>query len=347
MCIVRPKTISAGSIILTLLLTACYGSLHLRKPDALRAIEIPDGFPDITFPEDNNFTPERWALGKKLFYEKALSSDSSISCGSCHRSSLAFSDSVALSPGANKTPGNQNVPTLANVAYQPYYTRMGGVSTLEKQVLVPIQEHNEFNFNILEIAKRLNMSIFYQELSKKAYNRELDYYVITRALANFERSLISGHSKYDLYTRTKNKRDLSNSELNGMELFFSERTNCAVCHSGFNFTNYHFENNGLYEIYKNIGRKRLTEKEEDLEKFKVPTLRNIALTAPYMHDGSLKNLEDVIEHYNAGGKRNARKSPLIKPLNLTETEKKDLLAFLRCLTDYRFTTDPRFKEHVN
>jgi cytochrome c peroxidase len=321
-------------------LTACLNSSFFSTSDSLKAIEIPKGFPKIDFPEDNAFSEERWALGKKLFYDTALSLDSTISCGSCHQTALAFSDSVALSTGVNKSLGTQNAPTLTNIAYHPYYTRLGGVSTLEKQILVPIQEHNEFNFNILEIAKRLQTNKTYQKLSKKAYNRELDYYVITRSIANFERSFISGHSKYDQY-KNGNKQ-LTESEMRGMTLFFSNKTNCYKCHEGFNFTNYAFENNGLYETYKDIGRKRLTEKEEDLEKFKVPTLRNIELTAPYMHDGSIKTLDEVIEHYNTGGKPNKQKSKLITPLNLNESEKKDLMAFLKTLTDKKFCNNKKF-----
>lgn len=336
--------ISAGSfVIAALTLTTCHSSAGFYRNKSLSSISVPAGFPEIVYPEDNSFSPERWALGKALFYDTSLSLDSSISCGSCHQPALAFSDSIALSSGVKKSAGTQNAPTLCNVAYHPYYTRLGGVSTLEKQVLVPIQEHNEFNFNILEIAKRLQTNSKYQYMSKKAYNRELDYYVITRALANFERSFLSGKSKYDHYLQTNNPKYLTASEVRGMNLFFSEKSNCSACHSGFNFTNYQFENNGLYEVYTNIGRKRLTEKEEDLEKFKVPTLRNIALTAPYMHDGSIKTLTAVVEHYNTGGKANSQKSALIKPLNLTITEKTDLIAFLNTLSDFEFITNPKFK----
>lgn len=336
--------IAASFVFAALILTTCHGSANLHKSKSLNAITIPDGFPEIIFPEDNAFSPERWALGKELFYDNSLSLDSSISCSSCHQPGLAFSDSLALSHGVKNSAGTQNAPTLCNVAYHPYYTRLGGVSTLEKQVLVPIQEHNEFNFNILEIASRLKTNTKYQAMSKKAYNRELDYYVITRALANFERSLLSGKSKYDRYKQNNNARFLTESELRGMNLFFSDRSNCSTCHGGFNFTNYKFENNGLYEIYENIGRKRLTEKEEDLEKFKVPTLRNIALTAPYMHDGSVQTLSAVVEHYNSGGKINPHKNALIKPLSLTATEKVDLIAFLNTLSDFEFTTNPKFKK---
>lgn len=325
----------------TIAFTACFNGSLFTNSKSLKAIEIPKGFPKIDFPEDNTFSIERWTLGKKLFYDNSLSLDSSINCGSCHQVALAFSDSLALSVGVNKLLGTQNAPTLANVAYHPYYTRLGGVSTLEKQILVPIQEHNEFNFNIIEIAKRLQTNKTYQALSKKAYNRDFDYYVITRAIANFERSFISGNSKYDSY-KNENK-PITESEKRGMSLFFSDKTNCSKCHEGFNFTNYAFENNGLYENYTDIGRKRLTEKDEDLEKFKVPTLRNIALTAPYMHNGSIKTLEEVINHYNSGGKINKQKSKLIKPLNLTESEKIDLIAFLKTLTDTEFTKNSKFK----
>ena len=339
----RPRKLVFYFVLTTFTLTACLSNSVFFQSSSLKAIEIPEGFPEIKFPDDNGFTPERWLLGKNLFYDKLLSLDSSISCASCHKPNLAFSDGVALSLGVKKLIGTQNAPTLTNVAYQPYYTRLGGVSTLEKQILVPIQEHNEFNFNIIEIAKRLKSNANYQTQSKKAYNRDLDYYVITRAIANFERSLISGNSKYDNYKNTNSIKLLNKSETNGMNLFFSDRTNCSKCHEGFNFTNYTFENNGLYEKYNDIGRKRLTEKDEDLEKFKVPTLRNIAITSPYMHDGSIKTLQDVVNHYNSGGKNNAQKSNLIKPLNLSENEKNDIIAFLETLTDKEFIKNTKLK----
>lgn len=306
-----------------------------------KLMEIPTGFPDIEFPEDNEFTEARWTLGKALFYDNRLSLDSSISCASCHKVELAFSDDVAFSKGVANADGTRNAPTLANVAYHPYFTREGGVATLEMQVLVPIQEHNEFDFNIIEIGKRLENDSIYQRMSREAYNRPFDYYVITRAIANFERSLVSGNSVWD--KKQRGETTLNSDALKGENLFFSNRTNCSACHGGFNFTNYQFENNGLYTNYSDMGRKRLTSSDADFAKFKVPTLRNIALTAPYMHDGSVVSLTDVIEHYNTGGKENTQKSSLVKPLNLTEKEKKYLLAFLESLTDENFIKNPNFK----
>jgi cytochrome c peroxidase len=329
------------SFFLVLVIACSFNETLFRKGNVL-GHERPEGFPVVDYPADNTFTKERWLLGKKLFYDKSFSVDYSTSCASCHQLPLAFSDRVAFSKGAENKDGTRNAPTLANVAYHPYYIRDGGVPTLEMQILVPIQEHNEFNFNILEIAKRLQNNPDYKALSKKAYGRELDFYVITRAIANFERTLISGESKYDHFKSGKKKAKFNESETRGMALFFSEKTNCSTCHSGFNFTNYKFENNGLHEHYNDIGRKRLTLDDKDLEKFKTPTLRNIVLTSPYMHDGSIKTLEEVIEHYNSGGKLNPRKSEKIKKLNLTKEEKTDLLNFLRTLTDRQFITNKNY-----
>ncbi|MBO6517206.1 MAG: cytochrome-c peroxidase [Bacteroidia bacterium] len=298
----------------------------------------------MEFPEDNRFTPERWALGKALFYNKALSVDSSISCASCHKLDLAFADSLPTSPGVRQRAGVRNAPSLANVGYHPYLTREGGVPSLEMQALVPIQEHNEFDFNILSITERLKEDVDLVEMSQAAYDRDLDYFVLVRALATFQRSLISGNSAYDRYHFQGQSDAMSSSQLRGMELFNSDRTNCSKCHGGFNFTNYAFENNGLYNVYNDEGRKRLTNLNSDLARFKVPSLRNVEVTSPYMHDGAVSNLAEVIEHYDSGGFDHTNKSHLIKPLNLTKLEKADLLEFLNALTDHEFITNSKFRE---
>lgn len=302
----------------------------------------PVGFPEIPFPDENPFTLAKWELGKKLFYDKALSVDYSTSCGSCHPAASAFSDVISRSIGAHNTPGRRNAPTLTNVAYQPYYTREGGVPTLEKQILVPIQEHDEFDFNIVLIAERLNKMPQYVQMSRAVFGRDPDPYVITRAIATFERTLVSGNSNYDRYINWQDSSDFNSSAQRGMRLFNSDKTNCNKCHNGLNFTNYSFENNGLYEHYNDPGRLRLTNKEADRALFKVPTLRNIALTAPYMHDGSIQTLDAVIAHYNSGGKNHPHKSSLIKPLGLTTKEQRDLLAFLQSLTDNEFINKKEF-----
>lgn len=331
------------ALIFLIILGACQKSDSPATIIEEPLLDIPLGFPFPDFPEANEFTDARWELGKKLFFDKRLARDNSISCASCHDPAHSFSDTVDFSPGVNLVPGTRNAPSLANVAYHPYFTRDGGVPSLEMQVLVPIQEHNEFDFNILEIEERLKEIPEYQQMAQEAYGRDIDYYVIPRALATFERSLLSGNSRFDLYTNQGNTSALTQQELDGMALFMNKKTNCASCHSGFNFTNYAFENNGLYAEYADPGRYRLTNNENDRALFKVPSLRNIEVTGPYMHDGSFVSLEEVVDHYNTGGKDHPHKSELIKPLNLSETEKASLVAFLKTLTDEKFITNEKFR----
>ncbi|MFK8103489.1 MAG: cytochrome-c peroxidase [Saprospiraceae bacterium] len=336
--------------LLSCLLVLCCLACHTEVEDCLAVspleelTHIPKGFPAIDYPEGNEFTLARWELGKQLFFDPILSVDSSVSCASCHQPDLAFSDEFAVSLGVSARPGNRNSPSLANVAYHPYFTREGGVPTLEMQVLVPIQEHQEFDFNIVPLSTRLQEDSHYVALALEAYNLKPNPFVITRALACFERSLISGNSPYDQYVQNQKESALSVEAKAGRKLFFSDRTNCSECHGGFNFTNYAFENNGLYETYADEGRFRLTGKEVDRALFKVPSLRNIAVTGPYMHDGSMDNLEAVIEHYSTGGKNHPHKSALLKPLNLTTAEQTALLAFLTALTDENFIRNPLFRE---
>ncbi|MFK7923250.1 MAG: cytochrome-c peroxidase [Bacteroidia bacterium] len=324
------------------MILACQPTIVDPSVFATGPLVIPSDFPAIEFPADNAFTEERWLLGKQLFYDQRFSVDQSVSCASCHQAHLAFSDGERVSSGVAERLGERNAPSLANIAYHPYYTREGGVPSLEMQVLVPIQEHVEFDFNILLVAERLAQDSSYQSMSQAAYDREMDFFVITRALATFERSLISGNSLYDLDNRGVDGYRLSAKAKRGKQLFFSERTACASCHGGFNFTNYAFQNNGLYEDYPDPGRFRLTNQEADRALFKVASLRNVGLTAPYMHDGSMATLEAVIEHYNEGGKAHPHKSELIKPLGLSKAEKAELLAFLHSLSDPQFITDPKF-----
>jgi len=306
-------------------------------------LNVPTGFPQPVFPEDNELTPERWSLGKRLFFDPVLSKDSTSSCSSCHLPELAFTDGKSVSEGIEKRQGTRNAPTLANVAYHPYFLREGGVPTLEMQILVPIQEHAEFDFNIVNIAERLQRNPSYVQASLEAYGRIPDPFVITRAIGCFERTILSGNSRYDDFIRG-NHSALNENEMRGMELFFSEELSCAHCHSGFNFTGYGFENNGLYKEYNDQGRFRLTGLETDRALFKVPTLRNVGVTAPYMHDGSMNNLEEVIAHYNSGGNQHIHQSPMVKPLSLNDQQQQDLIAFLKSLTDEEFLSNAKFKQ---
>lgn len=300
---------------------------------------IPNHFPKPIIPKGNELTKSRVELGEKLFFDKIMSRDRSLSCASCHNPSLAFTDCKTTSIGIRGQKLDRNSPTLINVAYQDsglLFDR--GVPTLEMQVLVPVQEHKEFDFDLKLIAERLKKDTNYVALSYKAYERAPSPFVITRAIASYERTLISGDSPYDKYING-NKELLNDSEKRGMNIFFN-KLNCSQCHSGFNFTNLSLENNGLYNnpYPLDSGRMRISHQEKDRDLFKVPTLRNIDLTSPYMHDGSIKTLEDVINHYSSGGRAHINKSKLIEPFDISEEEKEDLINFLKSLTDSTFIT---------
>ncbi len=290
-------------------------------------------FPEMNFEEENMHTPIREELGKKLFFDPIFSIDSSMSCATCHKPNFAFSDTVKFSSGVFGRAGVRNTPSLMNIGYHPYFLREGNLPTLEMQTLVPIQEKNEFAHNIVEISKQIQQIPEYVEMSKKAYDREPDHYVITRALGIYQRTLISNNSKFDKYIA--GKIELTKQEKKGMNLFFG-KANCSSCHSGFNFTNYKLTNNGLYETYKDIGRMRATKDSADLAVFKTTSLRNVEITKPYMHDGSFTSLQQVVEHYNVGGKPHPNKDSIIKPLGLTNLEMNSLVLFLKCLTDEEY-----------
>lgn len=328
----------------SLWITSCGVDEQLVKEEIIYPglMEIPSGFPSIPEPDDNTFTQIRWELGKKLFFDKKLSSDASISCASCHDPALAFSDDVAFSLGVQNRVGLRNSPSLTNIAYHPYYTREGGLPSLETQIAIPIQEHNEFDNNIVAIAQELREDSLYASMALEAYDREMNPFVITRALSCFERSLISGQSTYDAY-RNGQEDQMSPEALRGMDLFFSNQLKCSICHAGFNLSDYRFTNNGLYENYPDKGRYRLTQQPMDLATFKTPSLRNVEYTAPYMHDGSFSSLDQVIEHYAKGGAEHPNKSPLIQGFDISDQDKSDLKAFLLSLSDEQFVNNPLFK----
>lgn len=297
--------------------------------------QAPEHWPEMPQPEDNELNIARWELGKRMFFDTQFSSDGSVSCASCHLPSLAFGSSAATSTGAANAPGTRNVPALSNVGYLPYFLREGGVPTLEMQVLVPIQEENEFHNNIVVIADSLANDESYVEASMNAYGEGPSPYVITRALAAFQRGIVDGNSPYDQWV-SGDSEAMTDSEISGLEVF--TEIGCDRCHSGFLFTDNRIANNGLYETYDDPGLARLTGRTEDIGKFKVPSLRNVGMTAPYMFDGSLATLDDVLAHYESGGSSHPNKAPEIEPITLTDAQKEDLKAFLNALTDNSFIT---------
>jgi cytochrome c peroxidase len=327
---------SAGKYLILGLIFASVGLMAwtIGGDDDEYILEIPKGFPTPNFPENNQLTKSRVELGQSLFFNPIMSRTLTVSCGTCHDPQMAFTDGLIVSEGVENRKGTRNAPTLVNIAYATKILRDGIMPDLERQVIVPIQEHPEFDFNILLIVDRMKKDSFFTQLSRKAYGREPDPYVITRAIASYERTLISGNSPYDQFKFQGKKKALSSAAKKGMTLF--NEIGCSNCHSGFNFTNEAVLNIGLYETYVDSGAQRFTKDVKDAGAFKVPTLRNVALTAPYMHDGSIATLGEVIDFFETGGHDHPNKTALMKPLKLEVDDKKNLIAFLEALTDMSF-----------
>ncbi|MGV3636950.1 MAG: cytochrome-c peroxidase [Flavobacteriales bacterium] len=286
-------------------------------------------------PADNPLTVASVSLGKALFFDPRLSRDGTLSCASCHHPDRAFSDTVALSVGVEGRTGLRNSPTLGNVAYHPNFFRDGGIPTLERQLIAPVTDVAEMDHTLNGAVAAVVEDERYQRWSQLAYGRALDPFVITRALASYERTLLSGWSRFDRYFYEGRTDAITESEVRGWDLFRSNALNCTACHSGFDFSDHSFHNIGQYAEYPDRGRERITLDPADNGKFKVPTLRNIALTAPYMHDGAMTTLDEVIDHFASGGVAHPNKSPLMPSFVLTPAEKADLIAFLHALTDER------------
>lgn len=322
MSIGKQSFLSAGVILcLFLFLIKCHSS------------KIISSFEVIPYPSDNEMTNEKIELGRKLFFDKRLSVNETVSCSSCHLPHFAFTDRKKVSEGIYGRKTERNSPSILNAAYLKTVMYDAHLPTLEMQVIVPIQEHTEMGMNMEELLERLKSIDEYQTAAKKIFSRDFDAWVLTRSIASYERSLISKNSRFDQYYYQKEKDVLTPSEKRGWKLF-SEKLYCTKCHPAPFFTTFLPENNGLYkEFIGDKGRFRIHNDSTDIGKFKIPSLRNIELTYPYMHDGSLESIEKIIEHYAQGGQKHPLQSPIIKPFVITEQEKKDLKAFLFTLTD--------------
>ncbi len=278
-------------------------------------------------------------LGEKLFFDPILSKDKMISCGSCHKPEFAFADNRSLSLGVGDSLGVRNTPSVMNMASREHFFYDGRAATLEEQAIGPIENPVEMNLKIDEAIKRLNESEIYQSLFKKIYLEEPTVENLTNALADFQRSLESdGTAPHDEWINDENPNGLSLSQQRGREIFL-DKGKCFDCHFGPDFTGDEFRNIGTYDEkeYKDRGRFDVTKDSSDLGKFKTPGLRNVALTAPYMHDGSLETLEEVVEFYS--DLYMFVQEPInidtlmVEPLKLTYQEKEDLVNFLHSLTD--------------
>ncbi len=279
-------------------------------------------------------------LGKKLFSEKILSKDSSVSCASCHLPTFAFADTVAFSTGIEGKLTKRNTPSVLNMKNRPYFFWDGRAASLEEQALMPIQNPDEMGLPIEEAVNRLNRSREYKMLFQKIFNQKPTAQNLAAAFSAFEKTLETVDSKFDDWSN--NLKNLSASEERGRQLFVGDKAKCFDCHRMEDFTTDEFKNIGLYngKELNDAGLYTLTNKESDKGKFKTPGLRNIAVTAPYMHNGMFKTLEEVVDYYNDPKKIVPDAvnidDALKQPLGLTDKEKKDIIAFLKTLTDKKF-----------
>ena len=303
-------------------------------------IETPYGFPDMKIPSDNPMTVEGIALGEKLFKDPILSADNTQACINCHQQNFSFSDPNQFSTGIDNIQGNRNASALINLGWNTSFNWDGSSLTLEEQAFEPVTNSIEMHNTWMNVELELNSHSDYPFLFKQAFNiNYIDSNHIVKAIAQFERTLISTNSKLDRYLN--NEEQLTISELNGYAIFNTEKGDCFHCHSTNMFMDNLFHNNGLdIEPFIDIGRAKATSNPSDNGKFKTPTLRNVEMTAPYMHDGRFATLEEVVEHYDSGGKYSTTVDPLMKKLGvglqLSNQEKKDLVAYLKTLTDNEF-----------
>ncbi len=306
---------------------------------------IPQGFPKPVYDFKNNTpTPAGFTLGRKLFYDPILSKDSSISCGFCHQRIAAFAHiDHALSHGINGLIGKRNVPPLENLVWNNSFMWDGRINHLEVQPLSPLSNPIEMNEGIGNIIKKLQRNKEYVTMFKAAFNDSMvNSQNFLKALAQFTGLMISSNSRYDKYIR--NEDTLSPSELRGLQLF---RDNCAQCHKEPLFTDNTFRNTGLPmdTNLQDSGVASINGQLKDFMKFKVPSLRNIEMTYPYMHDGRFRNLKQVVDHYTHKFSPESHADPiLVKGIQLSETDKSNIIAFLKTLTDQTFLHDRRFAD---
>lgn len=360
---------------------ACGAADQGHSVDAF-ALPLPEGFPAPAVPEDNPLTPEKVELGRFLFYDPRLSTNQTQSCASCHRQEKAFSDGRQVAVGSTGEVHPRNSPSLTNVAYNATLTWANPLlTTIEAQVLIPL-----FGDAPVELGARSEDRIVLDRFAADVAMRErfvaaypnkddpVQWESVVQALASFVRTLISGSSAFDRFVYAGERDALSTAARQGMELFFSERLECHHCHGGFNFSEAsvhqdaafdasRFHNTGLYNLdgmgaypAHNTGVFEVTGRAEDMGRFRAPTLRNVAESAPYMHDGSMATLEEVVRFYEAGGRQIAdgplagdgRQSPLksgfVAGFVLSDDERRQLIAFLESLSDHVFLSDPRLAD---
>ncbi|WP_299162608.1 cytochrome c peroxidase [uncultured Tenacibaculum sp.] len=329
--------------------------VYTPKPTTLK---IPELFQQKlispVIPSNNPLTEEGVALGKKLFFDEILSKNNTQSCATCHDPKRAFTDETQFSDGVDGKFGTRNSMPLFNLAwnFDERFAWDGKELSLERQALEPVRNPIEMHSKWTNIAQKVKNHAEYPTLFKQAFGTtKIDSTLITKALAQFERTLISGNSKFDQFLL--NKVQLTPEEKNGFDVFMDEtRGDCFHCHGSNNnplWTDNQFHNNGLDATFTDLGFGKVTGDPNDNGKFRTPSLRNLKFTAPYMHDGRFTTLEEVINHYSTGLKPSPTVDPLMKKVNqggvnLTSKDKADLKTFLLSLSDNNFVSNPDFQE---
>ncbi len=348
-----------GSITFLVLIIACTsfsGELtSIAYDPEPYVIQEPYYFVKMVIPEDNPMTVEGVALGRHLFYDPVLSRDSSISCASCHHQNKGFTDGLSHSKGIAGRQQRRSASPIINLGY--HYRNLfwdGRVKTLEEQAIHPVIDSVEMDFNWEGVTARLQNHSDYPVMFRKAFGirkkEDINSDLVTKAIAQFERSMVSYDTKYDRVLR--GEAEYTPQEFRGHQIFFDADDSipsgeCAHCHTEPLFTGLEFFNNGIepmedLEKFPDKGRGAVTHYLYDYGKFKTPTLRNIALTAPYMHDGRFQTLDEVVDHYISGGHFSLNVSPNVRKLKLTTNDKAALIAFLHCLTDSSFVYNENF-----
>ena len=332
-----------GAALAMVLVAACddAGAPRAMLVDATLPRGVSGGTLADTAPADNALTEARAALGRSLFFDGRLSRTGLVSCSSCHEQAHAFADPAPVSTGVDGRTGTRNAPALVNLAWSPTFFWDGRVASLEEQAGKPIENPLEMDSPLADAVARVGADAGYARAFAAAYDA-LTEQTLRYALASFVRTLVSGGSAYDRHLAGDDSA-FGAAEARGEMLFSSERAACFHCHPPGSLTNGGYFNNGTFVAGGDPGRQAITGRPGDLGKFKVPGLRDVAASAPYMHDGSLATLEDVIDQYDRGGRGDPGTDPQIRPLGLTSDEKADLLAFLRALTDEAFLRDSRYR----
>lgn len=317
------------------------------KPTEVFEFKIPQGWPTPFYNFENNaVTRERFELGRKLFYDTRLSRDNTVSCGSCHQQFSAFAQiDHPVSHGVDDLVGTRNSPPIFNLNWHTSFFWDGGVNHIESQPINPIQNPVEMDESIENIIAKLKSDAKYISMFKAAYGDEtINSQRIFKTIAQFMGMMVSSNSKYDKYMRGEAGGNMTAAELNGLAVF---RAKCETCHKEPLFSDFSLRNNGLKPTDVNdSGKAHITKLAEDMYKFKVPSLRNLKYTWPYMHDGRFNTLEQVIDYYN----KEITQSPTLDPalhsgnIQMTDKEKQDLLSFLNTLNDEEFVKDTRFAE---